>query len=384
MLPFRLAIRFLKSGRGQTILVIMGIAVAISAQIFVGLIITSLQKTLINSTMGRSPHITIKSTSDVGTIKNWELIVSRINQTGLARVVSVCDSGNAIVEKDKKNSPALIRGFDRETADKIYDIRGSIYEGVWNPSTREALVGKDLKEELDYKLGDNIFVRTPDGSTSSYKISGFFDFGVAELNKTWIIVSFAAARDLFGYGDRITSIEITVDDLFQADAIAGQLNTEIQNNTVKIDNWKDQNQQLLSGLQGQNVSSLMIQIFIVVSVVIAIASILAITVFQKSRQIGILKAMGIKDRTASSIFIIEGFLLGLMGSLIGVALGLALVYSFSYFTTKPGSPPIIDLYIDYNFIALSWGISLSASVLAGLIPARRSLRLNPVDVIREG
>jgi lipoprotein-releasing system permease protein len=384
MLPLKLAIRFLKSGRGQTILVILGIAIAISAQIFVGLLITSLQKTLIDRTMGQSPHITIKSTTDVGTIKNWELIVSCIKETGLARVVSVCDSGNAIVEKDKKNSPALIRGFDPETSDKIYDINNSIYEGRWDTSSRSALIGKDLKEELNYKLGDDIFIRTPNGSTSIYKVSGFFDFGVSAVNKTWIIVNFSAAKDLFGFGDRITSIEITVDDLFQADIIAGQLKSEIQNNDVKLENWKDQNQQLLSGLQGESISSLMIQIFIIVSVVIAIASILAITVFQKSRQIGILKAMGIKDRTASSIFIIEGFLLGLTGSLIGVALGLGLLYSFSIFTTRPGTPAIIDLYIDYKFIALSWGIAIASSVLAGLIPARRSLRLNPIDVIREG
>jgi lipoprotein-releasing system permease protein len=128
----------------------------------------------------------------------------------------------------------------------------------------------------------------------------------------------------------------------------------------------------------------MIQIFIIVSVVIAIAAILAITVFQKSRQLGILKAMGIKDRAASLIFIFEGLLIGLAGSVIGVGLGLGLLYGFSVGTTKPGELPVIDLYIDYKFVALSWGISILASVIAALIPARRSLRLNPIDVIREG
>jgi lipoprotein-releasing system permease protein len=384
MLSFKLAIRFLKSGRGQTILVIFGIAIAISVQIFVGLLITSLQLTLIDRTMGQSPHITIQPTSDTGTIKNWESVVSSINQTGLAKVVSVCDSGNAIAEKETKHTPVLIRGFDPETADKIYDIKSSIYEGYWNTSTKSALIGKDLKEEFNYKTGDDIFIRTPSGATGSYKISGFFDFGVAEVNKTWVIVNLSAAKDLFGYGNRITSIEITVDDLFQADSIASQLDSEIESGEIKFENWKDQNEQLLSGLQGQSISSIMIQIFIILSVVIAIASILAITVFQKSRQIGILKAMGIKDRTASFIFIIEGFLLGLTGSILGVAIGFVFLYSFSYFTTRPGTPPIVDLYIDYQFIGLSWIITILSAILAGLIPARRSLRLNPVDVIREG
>jgi lipoprotein-releasing system permease protein len=128
----------------------------------------------------------------------------------------------------------------------------------------------------------------------------------------------------------------------------------------------------------------MIQIFIVVSVVIAIAAILAITVFQKSRQLGILKAMGIKDSSASLIFIYEGLLIGIIGSIAGIALGLFLLYGFSIGTSQSGSQSLIDLYIDYKFIAISWVIAVAAAVIAALIPARRSLRLNPIEVIREG
>lgn len=99
---------------------------------------------------------------------------------------------------------------------------------------------------------------------------------------------------------------MTVADPFEADAVSEQVRSLLRDDNVSITNWKDENEQLLSGLQGQSISSLMIQIFIIVSVVIAIAAILAITVFQKSRQLGILKAMGIKDRAASLIFIYEG------------------------------------------------------------------------------
>jgi lipoprotein-releasing system permease protein len=111
----------------------------------------------------------------------------------------------------------------------------------------------------------------------------------------------------------------------------------LNNSGITVDNWKNQNEQLLSGLQGQSISSLMIQIFIVVAVVIAIASILAITVFQKSRQLGILKAMGIKDRSASLIFIFEGLIIGLIGATIGVGLGIGLFYGFVIGTTQPAN-----------------------------------------------
>jgi lipoprotein-releasing system permease protein len=123
---------------------------------------------------------------------------------------------------------------------------------------------------------------------------------------------------------------------------------------------------------------------VLASVIIAISSILSITVMQKSKQIGILKAMGIKNRDASLIFLYQGFLVGLTGSSIGTMLGLGLLSAFVTFTTSPGGEPLFEIFFGYGFIIRSWLIALGSATLAGLIPARRSLRLNPVDVIRGG
>jgi len=384
MLSLRIAIRFLRSGHGQTVLVILGIGVAVSAQIFIGLLISSLQLTLIDRTIGRSPQITITSNTSNVYFKEWPSIAIRTQTTGLIKDLGVCASGNAIIEHNNKTIPILFRGMDANAFNRIYKVGPAIYQGQWTTSANEVLVGRELKDDLDYRLGDNLVMQTADGKTGTYKIVGFYDLGTASLNKTWVISSLATTQEFFGYGKGVTSLEITVDQLFQADVIAAQIKNVLNNNNLTVDNWKAQNQELLSGLQGQSTSSLMIQIFIIVSVVIAIASILAITVFQKSRQLGILKAMGIKDRAASLIFIFEGLILGFLGSIMGVFLGILLLYGFSYGTTRPGQPALINITIDYKFIALSWGISILAGVLAALIPARRSLRLNPIDVIREG
>jgi lipoprotein-releasing system permease protein len=384
MLSLKIAVRFLRSGRGQTILIIIGIGIAISAQIFIGLLITSLQRTIINRTIGHSPQITISSAINTVYIKDWQTIVYNIQQTGLVNTIAVTASGNGFIERNKKTTPVLVRGMDAQAFNDIYGINTFIYSGNWTPSGSGGLAGRDLADSLGYKLGDNLVVNTPDGGTGTYKILGFFDSGVSGINKTWVITSLSSAQALFGYDKYVTSIEMNTNDLFQADNIAGRLKPELNNNNITIENWKSENQQLLSGLQGQSTSSLMIQIFIILSVVIAIASILAITVFQKSRQLGILKAMGIKDRDASLIFIFEGLIIGMIGSIIGVLLGLGLLYGFAFGTTKPGEVPLIDLYLDYQFVALSWGIAILSSILAAAIPARRSLRLNPIDVIREG
>ena len=94
--------------------------------------------------------------------------------------------------------------------------------------------------------------------------------------------------------------------------------------------------------------------------------------------------MGIKNLAASLIFMYQGLLIGLIGSVLGIALGLGLLYSFSTFTANPDGTALIELYIEYDFILRSWLIAVIASTLAGIIPARKSLRLNPIEVIREG
>lgn len=126
----------------------------------------------------------------------------------------------------------------------------------------------------------------------------------------------------------------------------------------------------------------MIQVFVMISVLLGIASILAITVVQKSKQIGILKAMGIKDKDSSLIFLFRGLLLGVLGAILGVALGLLLAFTFTKFALNPDGTPVVPLFIDPMFITFSAVIAVAASVIAALIPARNSSKLSPIEVIR--
>jgi len=384
MIAFRIAVRFLKSGGAQTILIVIGIGVAISIQIFVGLLIDSLQKTLVDRTIGSSPQITITSSTDISSMRDWESTVEKLGQINSIRATAVSASANAFTKKGNSDLPLIIRGFEFDSADKIYNISDSLYQGRLFRSQKEVLIGRELKEELEVDIGDKLVVTTPGGAEGTFDISGFYDLNIASINKTWILTNLETAQRLFGFGNRITSIEMTVNDVFAADSIARDIEQQLQNDDLTIENWKEQNEELLSGLEGQRISSAVIQAVIMLSVVIAIASVLAISVLQKSREIGILKAMGIKDLPASLIFIYEGFLVGLIGSTLGVILGLGLLYGFNAFTITPGGSALVDLYIEYDFILRSWLIALSASTLAGVIPARRSLKLNPVEVIREG
>jgi lipoprotein-releasing system permease protein len=384
MLSLKIAIRFLKTGGAQNLLIVIGIAVAISIQVFVGLLIDSLQRTLVTRTIGNSPLITIVSSTDVNTIRDWENMILEIKSVDDVKVLAASATANAFIEDGSRNLPVIVRGFNFDDVDNIYDFRGSLYEGRKYESPREVLIGRDLREDLEVDIEDSLVVKTPDGKKSSFVISGFYDLGVASINKSWILANLETTQRVFNFSNRITSIEATVNDVFAADKTAREIEKRLDNDDIEVQNWKEQNEELLSGLEGQRISSLVIQVVIIASVVIAISSVLAITVLQKSKEIGILKAMGIKDSAASLIFIYEGFLVGLLGATLGIILGLGLLCGFNASTTSAEGVAIVDLYIDYNFILNSWLIGLAASTFAGILPARKSLKLNPVEVIREG
>lgn len=382
-LAFKIAVRFLKSNKGQTVLIALGIAVGVSVQIFIGSLIQGLQRDLVDTTIGNSSQITIKSESNDTQITDYKEKLKTIKNTDdRINNISVSADGPALTTDDDENYSLLIRGLNIDNADNIYDIKDRIYEGKKPQSEGEALIGKSLKEDLNLSLGDNINIVTNSGKTKDMKISGFFDLGVASINDSWMITTVETSQNLFDYDNSVTSIEMQVDEVFEADVIASKIEDNLKG--VNITNWKAQNEQLLSGLNGQSVSSIMIQVFVMISVVLGIASVLAITVLQKSKQLGILKAMGIKDKTASLIFLFEGLILGVMGAILGVALGLLISFAFTKFALNPDGSPVIALYIAPVFITVSTFIAIAAALLASFIPARRSSKLSPIEVIRNG
>jgi lipoprotein-releasing system permease protein len=382
-LPLRIAIRFLLSGKTQTVLIVGGIAVAISVQVFVGLLLDSLQKGLVDRTVGNSPQVTISSAKENVTIGRWEEIVTIADSLGATAAVGVSASANALVMTGNDSVPVLVRGFDANAVERIYGLEDSLYEGRAVAAAGEVLIGRDLSEELEIAIGDKLQVRTPGGAVVDYTVSGLFDLGVAAIDGSWVVANVRTAQNLFGFGDRVTSVEIKVVDIFSADLVAADIEYLLDNEDLDVSNWKDENEQLLEAVQSQAISSNMIQIVIILSVAIAIASILSISVLQKKRQVGILKAMGIKDRAASLIFVYQGVFIGLLAGLVGIALGVGFLYGFTLFATS-GGESVIDFRFEPLFIVRSFAVAIVASALAGLVPARKSLQLTPAEVIREG
>jgi lipoprotein-releasing system permease protein len=301
---------------------------------------------------------------------------------GIQRVSVTADS-SALIQVGEETRSILVRGFVFERADKMYNIQDSLYEGDLPASDTEALVGLELQVALGLELDDRITLATADLDTFNFTVSGFFDLGNSALNERWVMMNLAASQTVFKLGDDVTAVESQVKEVFEADTIAGKVAKLPSVAGLSVENWIDANEDLFSALASQGASSYMIQTFVLMSVIIGIASVLSITVLQKSRQIGILKAMGIKDRASSLIFLSQGLFLGLGGAILGMLLGTVLFLGFLQGISQSGDT-IISSDLNYTFIIASGVIATLAALGASLLPAAKSRKLDPIEVIRNG
>lgn len=383
-LALMIATRFLKDNKGQTLLIVLGIAIGVSVQIFIGSLIDGLQVSLIDTTIGSSSHITIIPSGKDNYFDDNEDLFNIIKSDDNFTAVSKSLDSSGFIFYDEETYPVLVRGFEFEEANSIYKFDEKLIQGKMPEEDMEVLLGKDLVEELGLSLGDTISLATPERTTEEIKITGIYDFKVSSLNKSWVITTLKTSENIFDKANKLSSIETQVKEVFKADEFADNLLVDIEKNNLEITNWKIQNEELLSGLAGQSASSYMIQVFVLLAVLLGITSVLAISVVQKSKQLGILKAMGIKDNTASLIFLFQGLILGVIGAIIGTGLGLSFTYIFSNFVLNPDGTPLVPFYLDYVFIAISIVIAILASTVAAFVPARKSSKLTTIEVIKNG
>lgn len=402
ILELKIALRFLKYGKTQTLFILLGIAVGVSVQIFLSTLITSLQDGLIDDTIGNAAHITIKSRDDeIGRILeqgsqelsllrgnrtalekgliNWPVIAEELEKEQEITAFSPLVQGTALIRSSGKDLSVQVKGIQLSNGDKIYELTTRILSGEAIAEGNQILIGKKLSEDLGIDTGGVINLFTAQGEPVSFLISGIFDLENETANKSVIFMDLNRAQRFFQMGSRISAIEIQIEDPFQSDTIAEEWNSRIPD--TEIVDWKEQNQQLLIALSSQSSSTYTIQFFVILAVTLGISSVLAVSVVQKSKEIGILKAMGVTKNGASKIFLLQGFLLGAAGSLVGGILGILLIGLFQIAGLGAGVPEIHYRWGDMILIGVLATVSGS---IASLLPARRSANLNPMEAIKNG
>jgi lipoprotein-releasing system permease protein len=196
-----------------------------------------------------------------------------------------------------------------------------------------------------------------------------------------VLTSLRQAQALYGLPGGVTTIELKVADVFDAERVAVDLRSR---SGLQADSWMKVNADLLTGLSAQSSSKNLIQFFVVLAVALGIASVLIVSVVQKSREIGILRAVGTPPRRVLTIFLIQGGLLGVVGSLIGSAFGALLSKLFEGLAVDPNGAPRFPVQLDLQLFAFATGVATAVGLLAAVIPARRAAKLDPATAIRNG
>jgi lipoprotein-releasing system permease protein len=297
--------------------------------------------------------------------------------------VSPTISSEGVISYNAESLNVSIKGVVFDRANQIYEYDQLLLDDQSNLALNEneVVVGIGIKDAFNLSLGSTIeYKDTFSNQDVSLQVVGFLDYKSSILNNTSMVTNLSTTQTILNLqANQVQTIETQLKDIFAAEEINQEIMASLNNPLLASNTWIDLNEDLLTGLNGQSISSLMIQIFVIVSVVLGISSVLAITVLQKSRQLGILKAMGIKDSDASKIFLFEGVLLGFFGAVIGILLGILFLYGFETFADTG-----IPIRFDPGFLALSGGVAIAASTIASLSPAIKSSKLSVIEVIRNG
>ena len=416
---YTVAWRFLREGRFQTLLIIVGVAAGVAVVTYISALIQGLQGNTIERTLGTQAHLTVKPREErtevplaaaagtasasgaaplrapgiiardvqpraqrLRTLDDWRAIEAEMARLpGVLAVTSIV-SGAALVQRGEASRAISLIGIELEGYDRIVALRTRIIEGTARVAPGEALVGRQLAEDLGLVLGDRLVVRAGGAggaAADTLKIAGLFDLGSRDLNRRFVYVTQTSAQSLLGIPGGMTNTYGRVADLFGAADLAVLLRARTG---LEVESWMDSNAQLLSALQAQSISTGLIRIFTSIVVMLGIASVLVVSVVQKRKEIGILRAMGATRLQMTQVFLLQGAIVGWVGSLIGVALAQGMLWGFSNFAKGSDGKPlfVVDMPLDLAlWVAL---IATVAGVLAAVAPARSAARLDPAQAIR--
>jgi lipoprotein-releasing system permease protein len=403
-----IAISFLREGRIQSLMITLGVAIGVAVIIFITALIQGLQTNLIDSTLGSQAHIRLVSPDEVNliappvddtlqliqedkrpqrlrSINNWQQITDTLDQLPLLTAVSPNVSGPGFVRRGEALESVILVGTDLERYQKIIPLSEYLISGELRVSADNVLIGSELAKNLGVEVGSKLRLDSGQDDDSSrdnnlnnnsaaVNIAGIFELGVRELDARYVYLDLKQAQSLLNLPGGITVIDLTVEDIFEAEEIAAQVG---RLTSLQAESWIKTNAQLLSGLTAQSLSSNMIVGFVAISVAFGIASVLSVSVVQRTREIGILRAMGATRQQILRIFLIQGAVFGLLGSIVGSGVSYVLVWSFNTF-----GPNIFTIPISINLILVTMSLATLTGIIAAAIPARRAAALDPVVAIR--
>jgi len=397
------AVRFLREGRMQTALIIIGVAAGVAVVAYISALISGLQSNTLAKTLGAQAHVTVSAQDDAvlstgtpaaeGTVVlsqaqpraqrprsvgNWQALVPVLEAMPEVAAVSPMVAGAGLALRGEATRSIALLGVDLDRYDRIVSLRSKVVEGTARLGPGEAIIGRDLANDLGVHVGDRISVVT--GSiTDSLRITALVDLGVRELNRRTVIVPLRTAQSLVGLPGGATNLDLALVDVWAAQPLADALARRLP---LKVESWQQANAQLVSALNAQSVSTALIRGVVMIVVVLGIASVLVVSVVQKRREIGILRAMGATQGQVLRVFLLQGAIVGAVGSALGVLLAVGLVWAFTTFVRGSDGLPLFAITLAPRLALQIAAIATLCGVLAAVAPARRAAKLDPAQAIR--
>jgi len=320
-----------------------------------------------------------RPTQRILSIDQWPKIRTEMQARPDVIAVAPTVSGSGLAMRGDTNRAITLSGIEPEAYFKIVRIPDYIGAGESAVTSEGILIGTELAKDLGASLSDKINVTTAAGGSRILTITGIFDLGSKGANQRSTFVAQRTAQSLLGLIGGVTSIELTVNDIYAAEDIAREIQATLP---VQADSWIKTNAQFFTAVRAQQTSNTLIRSFVGLSVAFGIAAVLIVSVIQRSKDIGILRAMGTKREQILRVFLIQGGILGFVGSLFGSALGaLALVVWHHYARQVDGSE-LFPLLLEPQLFFVSAAAATLTGVGAAIAPALRAARLDPVVAIR--
>lgn len=378
-------------------MITVGVAVGVAVIVFVTALMQGLQSNIIQRTLGTQAHIRLLSPDEVNqiqrppagtvqllqedkraqrlrSINNWQQIIATLDQLPLLTAVSPIVSGPAFVRRGDGLASVALVGIDPERYQKIIPLKDYLLSGQMRVGANEVLIGSQLAKDLGVQVGNKLRLDTGQQNSAVVNIAGIFELGVRELDARYVYLDLKQAQSLLSLPGGVTVIDLTVADIFEAENIAAQVG---RLTSLQAESWIKTNAQLMNAISAQSLSTNMIIIFVAISVAFGIASVLSVSVVQRTREIGILRATGATQQQILRIFLFQGALFGLFGSVVGSVASFALVWVFNTF-----GPGLFYIPISIELVIVALLLATLTGVLAAAIPARRAAALDPVEAIR--
>ena len=407
-LPFEwiVAIRFLREGRLQTLFIVSGVALGVAVIVFMSALMSGLQVNFVRRVLSTQGHIQLLPPREqsrplrmgvfarpgevegaivlapqqrLRSIDQWQTVASQISAMPEVLVVSPLAGGSALAVRGSASRAVTVSGIDPARYYRIVALPDKIVDGKAGLTGSEILVGSELAIDLAVKVGDKLRLSTAGGAESTLTIAGILDLGNKAANERSTFVALHTAQSLLGLPGGATSLDVALRDVYSADQVAQRISASTG---VQADSWIRNNAELFTAIAAQSSSNNAIRFFVGLSVAFGIASVLAVVVVQKSREIGILRAMGISQGQVMRVFLLQGGLMALAGSVAGSALGAGVLVLWQRSARNADGSPLFSLVLQPSLFLLALALATATGLIAALAPARRAARLDPVVAIR--